>query len=133
MFFLRQNYRLTIIHSQTLQISCNLFKLSQESCYLYSIYILYRLPIFLNFSHIIQAIISIYVHNYFQTTSKTVHYHNNIPTQVSLLSSTTFFSMYFLSKTKNDTLNFYAQSITLILNIIYLFIVFSIVTINNIA
>lgn len=35
MFFLKQNYRQTIIHSQTLQLSCNLFKLSQESCYLY--------------------------------------------------------------------------------------------------
>lgn len=34
-FFFNQNYRLTIIHSQTLQLSCNLFKLSQESCYLY--------------------------------------------------------------------------------------------------
>ena len=31
MFFFKQNYRLTIIHSQTLQLSCNLFKLSQET------------------------------------------------------------------------------------------------------
>ena len=31
MFFFNQNYRLTIIHSQTLQLSCNLFKLSQET------------------------------------------------------------------------------------------------------
>jgi hypothetical protein len=35
MFFFKQNYRLTIIPSQTLQLSCNSFKLSQESCYLY--------------------------------------------------------------------------------------------------
>ena len=31
MFFFKQNYRLTIIHSQTLQLSCNLFKFSQET------------------------------------------------------------------------------------------------------
>lgn len=55
-FFLKQNYRLTIIHSQTLQLSCNSFKLPQESCYLYSIYILYQLSRHLNFPHIIQAL-----------------------------------------------------------------------------
>lgn len=31
MFFFNQNYRLTIIPSQTLQLSCNLLKLSQET------------------------------------------------------------------------------------------------------
>ena len=35
MFFFKQNYRLTIIHSQTLQLSCNSFKLSQETYQLY--------------------------------------------------------------------------------------------------
>lgn len=35
-FFFKQNYCLTIIHSQTLQLSCNSFKLSQESYYLYT-------------------------------------------------------------------------------------------------
>lgn len=62
MFFFKQNYRLTIIHSQTLQLSCNSFKLSQESCYLYLFY-LYRLSRHLNFSHTIQALIPYHAKN----------------------------------------------------------------------
>jgi hypothetical protein len=68
-FFLKQNYRLTIIHSQTLQLSCNSFKLSQESCYLYSIYILYRLSRHLNFPHIIQALIQNHTKNFTQLSN----------------------------------------------------------------
>lgn len=62
MFFFRQNYRLTTIHSQTLQLSCNSFKLPQESCYLYLFY-LYRLSRHLNFPHTIQALISYHPKN----------------------------------------------------------------------
>ena len=68
-FFFKQNYRLTIIHSQTLQLSCNSFKLSQESCYLYSIYILYRLSRHLNFPHIIQALIPYHTKNFTQLSN----------------------------------------------------------------
>ena len=67
-FFLKQNYRLTIIHSQTLQLSCNSFKLSQESCYPYQLPI-YRLSRHLNFPHIIQALIPYHTKNFTQLSN----------------------------------------------------------------
>lgn len=73
-FFFKQNYRLTIIHSQTLQLSCNSFKLSQESCYLYSIYILYQLSRHLNFPHIIQALIPYHTKNFTQLSKNCTPY-----------------------------------------------------------
>ena len=125
-FFLKQNYRLTIIHSQTynflvIHSNCHKNLVIYILSISYILYISYILSIsyidyryFYNFPHTIQALISINAHNYFQTTSKTIHHCPIIRTQVSLLISTMFFSIYFLLKTKNDTLNFYVHSITFV-------------------
>ena len=107
-FFLKQNYRLTIIHFQTLQLSCNSFKLSQESCYLYSIYILYQLSRHLNFPLIIQALIPYHTKNFTQLSKNCTPYPKCIyicfspyfsyPKQKSILelfSSASFYSTHY--------------------------------------
>lgn len=108
-FFLKQNYRLTIIHSQTLQLSCNSFKLSQESCYLYSIYILYRYRIYrlsrhLNFSHTIQALNPFHLSIPYQKLYTTVQYLYTL----SKMYFHTFFSLFFPPKTEINTQTFYS-------------------------
>lgn len=102
-FSLRQNYRLTIIHSQTLQFSCNSFKLSQESCYLYSIYILYRLSIQPQFSlcnSSLNLILSPQTFSQYTIYIIRCHFYSS-------QNTTTFFSIHFLLKTKNDTQTFH--------------------------
>lgn len=108
-FFFKQNYRLTIIHSQTLQLSCNSFKLSQESCYLYSIYILYRYRIYrlsrhLNFPHTIQALIPFHLSKPPQKLYTTVQYLHTLSKMYLL----TFFSIFLLPKTEINTQTFYS-------------------------
>lgn len=102
MFFLRQNYRLTIIHSQTLQLSCNSFKLSQESCYLYSIYIPYQLSRHLNFPHTIQALIPFHFSKPPQKLYTTVQYLHTL----SKMYLHMFFFIYSLPKTEISTQTF---------------------------
>lgn len=91
-------------HSQTLQLSCNSFKLSQESCYLYSIYILYQLSRHLNFPHTIQALIPFHLsipHQKLYTTVQKLH-------TLSKMYLLTFFSIFLLSKTEITTQTFYS-------------------------
>ena len=109
MFFLRQNYRLTIIHSQTLQFSCNSFKLSQESCYLYSIYILsisYLYPISIvktpQFSPYNSSLNSI---SLLKTSPKTLHTHPISAHPIQNVSTYVFLHI-FPTKNKNQYLNF---------------------------
>ena len=101
-FFLKQNYRLTIIHFQTLQLSCNSFKLSQESCYLYSIYILYRLSRHINFPHTIQALNPFHLSIPYQKPYTTVQYLHTL----SKMYLHMFFSLFFLPKTEISTQTF---------------------------
>ena len=105
MFFFKQNYRLTIIHSQTLQLSCNLFKLSQESCQLYLSYIDYRYT--LNFSPYNSSLNSI---SPLKTTPKTLHTH-----PISAHSIQNVFSYVFLhifsTLNRNQSSNFLFHTI----------------------
>lgn len=104
-FFFKQNYRLTIIHSQTLQFSCNSFKLSQESCYLYSIYILYRYILYrlsrhLNFPPYNSSLNPIP----YQKLYTPIQYLHTL----SKMYLHMFFSLFFLPKTEISTQTFYS-------------------------
>ena len=106
MFFFKQNYRLTIIHSQTLQLPCNSFKLSQESCYLYLFY-LYRLSRHLNFPHTIQALIPFHSSNY-STPHQKPYTTVQFPHTLSKMYLHMFFSLFFLLQTQISTQTFYS-------------------------
>ena len=106
MFFFKQNYRLTIIHSQTLQRSCNSFKLPQESCYLYLFY-LYRLSRHLNFLHTIQALIPFHPSNYPIPPQKPYTPIQYLHT-LSKMYFPTFFFIYSFLKTQISTQTFHS-------------------------
>ena len=107
-FFLKQNYRLTIIHFQTLQLSCNSFKLSQESCYLYLSYIDYRYALnfyTLNFPHTIQALNPFHLSIPYQKPYTTVQYLHTL----SKMYLHMFFFIYSLPKTEISTQTFISR------------------------
>lgn len=105
-FFLKQNYRLTIIHSQTLQLSCNSFNFSQESCYLYSIYILYRLsiqPQFSPFSYYPLGKLFILIKIIPNITKETFHGFFNIITSRNIFFRSVFFFIVTINATRTDS------------------------------
>lgn len=108
MFFLKQNYRLTIIHSQTLQLSCNLFKLSQETYQLYlsNLSILSILTVKTpQFSPYNSSLNPISFFKLFNTTPKTLHTHPISAHPVQNVSTYVFLSIFSI-KNKNQDLNF---------------------------
>lgn len=115
-FFFKQNYRLTIIHSQTLQLSCNLFKLSQKFCYLYLIYISLSKTVHRlsknkkTFSPYNSSLNSI-PHQKLHTTVQKLH-------TLSKMYLNMFFSLFFLPKTEINTQTFYSTLSTVSLSII---------------